>query len=120
MLAYAAIPLTCWLCALIAAPRRPRVGNEVAELVYIRLLGRQQWLVLLAAVATAVLFVALVITLPQRGSADAAQATQATQPAQLAMASNQRFCYATPQDPTFLGDIAGPPTLAGKPQLCRP
>ncbi len=40
MFAYAIIPLTCWACALLAAPRRPAFGNEVEELVYSRLLGR--------------------------------------------------------------------------------
>ena len=116
MLAYAAIPLTCWLCALIAAPRRPHPGNEVAELVYIRLLGRQQWLVLLAAMATAALFIALAIALPQRGSM-APETAQVIQQVQPAMA---RSCYSAQQDPTNLGDIAGPPTSAGKPRLCRP
>jgi len=104
------------LCALIAAPRRPHPGNEVAELVYIRLLGRQQWLVLLAAMATAALFIALAIALPQRGSM-APETAQVIQQVQPAMA---RSCYSAQQDPTNLGDIAGPPTSAGKPRLCRP
>src|SRR5436305_781925 len=50
MLALATIPVTCWLCTLIATPRRPRLGDEVAELVYSRLLGRQQLLRLFAIV----------------------------------------------------------------------
>lgn len=71
MLAYVAIPLTCWLAALIAAPRTPRIGNEVEELVYARLLGRQEHLRLLAIVATGVAFFWLVLALPSHGADDA-------------------------------------------------
>lgn len=71
MLAYVAIPLTCWLAALIATPRRPRPGNEIEELVYARLLGRQEHLRLLAIVATAVAFFALVLALPIHGAREA-------------------------------------------------
>ena len=113
----AAIPLTCWLCALIAAPRRPRVGNEVAELVYIRLLGRQQRLVLLAAVATAVLF----ITAPghhapaagkrRHSTGDTGDTASATrhgeQPTFL-------LCH-TARHPTFLGDIGGAADIRREP-----
>src|SRR5205807_728666 len=60
----ATIPVTCWLCAWLATPRRPLVGNEVQELVYGRLLGRQQRLVLLAIVATALVFLPLILLLP--------------------------------------------------------
>lgn len=60
MLAYIAIPLVFWLCALIAIPRRPRPGNEVEEIVYARLLGQHQNLTLLAFLVTAALFFALV------------------------------------------------------------
>jgi hypothetical protein len=66
MVALMAIPITCWLCALIARPGKPLVGNEVQELVYGRLFGRQQRLVLLALVVTGVMLLSLVITLPQR------------------------------------------------------
>jgi hypothetical protein len=64
MLAYAAIPLTCWLAALLAAPRTPRIGNEVEELVYARLLGRQERLRLLAIVATGAAFLWFALALP--------------------------------------------------------
>jgi|SRR5690349_8012222 hypothetical protein len=70
MFAYAAIPLTCWLAVFIATPRRPLPGNEIEELVYARLLGRQQRLRLLALVATALLFLVFVLTLPQRVDPD--------------------------------------------------
>jgi hypothetical protein len=57
----AAIAATCWACALLAVPRRPMPGNEVAELVYSRLLGRQQRLVLAASTATAMVGIAALI-----------------------------------------------------------
>lgn len=34
------IPITCWLCALLAIPRAPRRGDEVQELIHRRLVGR--------------------------------------------------------------------------------
>jgi hypothetical protein len=61
-----AIATTCWLCALVATPHRPRLGNEVAELVYARLLGRQQRLILLALALTGATLVGSIATLPQR------------------------------------------------------
>ncbi len=64
MLTFALVPLTCWLCALLALPRRPLPGNEVQELVYARLLGRQQRLVLLALVVSVVVAFAVVVHLP--------------------------------------------------------
>jgi len=66
----AAIPLTCWLCALIAIPRAPRVGNEVEELVYARLLGRQQWLVLLASGLTGAALLTIILALPGHAASD--------------------------------------------------
>ncbi len=71
MFAYAVIPLTCWACALLAAPRRPAFGNEEDELVYSRLLGRQELLRLLAIVATGVAFFAFVLALPSHAARDA-------------------------------------------------
>ena len=53
MVTLAAVALTCWLCSLIALPRKPLPNNEVQELVYARLLGRQHLLMLLALVVTA-------------------------------------------------------------------
>lgn len=64
MFTVVAIPLTCWICALLAIPRRARFGNEIEELVYSRLLGRQHRIALLALLATAVAFVAFVIAIP--------------------------------------------------------
>jgi hypothetical protein len=65
MLTIALIPLTCWLCAFLAVPRKPRVGNEVEELVYARLLGREQRLLLLACAVTVVTLFVLVLSLPR-------------------------------------------------------
>lgn len=62
MSAWIAIVLTCWCCVLIAVPRKPLPGNEVAELVYMRLLGRHERLVLLAMSVTTLAFLALVVT----------------------------------------------------------
>ncbi|MHB8647303.1 MAG: hypothetical protein ACYDAR_16065 [Thermomicrobiales bacterium] len=66
MVTLIAVALTCWLCSLIALPRRPLPNNEMQELVYARLLGRHHVLRLLALIVTAVLFLALVMTLPSR------------------------------------------------------
>jgi hypothetical protein len=46
---------TLWLAAWLAYPRRPRGGDEVAELVCARLLGQRDRLLLLALLATALL-----------------------------------------------------------------
>lgn len=71
MVTLAAIMLTCWLCALVARPRKPLRGNEVQELVYSRLLGRQQTLMLLALFATAAVLIVLALTIrPNRVDAD--------------------------------------------------
>jgi hypothetical protein len=69
MLMVAAIPLTCWLCVLVAMPRKPLPDNEVQELVYSRLLGRQQRLALLALVVTAAAFIVFVAGLSQEAGA---------------------------------------------------
>jgi hypothetical protein len=54
MLALIAIPVACWLCALLAIPQRPCVHDEIQEFVYRRLVARQQLLVGCATVATIV------------------------------------------------------------------
>lgn len=59
MLTLAAIALAWWLCALLATPRRPVSHDEGQELVYRRLVGRQQRLVACAIVATAAAAIAL-------------------------------------------------------------
>lgn len=80
--------LTCWACTLLASPGKPRFGDEAAELVYRRLLGRQQRLTLLALVATAALFLTVVLSLPHRVDAtpDIA-ATSGTAPMSVALSS---------------------------------
>lgn len=60
MVTLAAVALTCWVCSLIALPRKPLPNNEVQELVYTRLLGRQHVLMLLALIVTAGALLALV------------------------------------------------------------
>lgn len=69
MITLAAVALTCWVCSLIALPRKPLPNNEVQELVYARLLGRQHRAVLLAIVVTALGFFALVLSMPSRPAA---------------------------------------------------
>jgi hypothetical protein len=73
-----AIPLTCWACMLVALPRKPRFGNKVEELVYSRLLGRHQRLLLLAIFVTIAMAFTLLVTLPRHGSPDL-QAARAAQ-----------------------------------------
>lgn len=68
---------TLWLAALVATPRRPPFGNEVAELVYARLLGRREWLALLAAIATGAALLALILSLPARVDPDLAAVREA-------------------------------------------
>jgi hypothetical protein len=70
MVAFTALVATCWLMVLVARPRQPLPGNEVQELVYARLLGRHQRLIVIAVVASAVAFLVLVLSLPQRVHAD--------------------------------------------------
>jgi len=52
MAGWMAIPLTCWLCALLTAPRRPLHNDDVQTLVYRRLRGRQSLLIFVAALAS--------------------------------------------------------------------
>lgn len=61
-----AIAGSCWLCTFLAQPRKPLPGNEVEELVYSRLLGRQQTIRLLAIIMTAMTFFTFVLTLPSQ------------------------------------------------------
>jgi hypothetical protein len=64
MFAFAAIPLTCWLCVWFVKPGRSIAGSEIQELVYARLLGRQHLLRYLAIVATAGALFAAVFAMP--------------------------------------------------------
>ena len=68
---FIAVALTCWLCALVASPHKPLPGNEVQELVYARLLGRRERVMLLAIAMTIIAFASIVMTLPQRAGAEA-------------------------------------------------
>lgn len=63
---FVVVPLTCWLCALIATPARPRTGDEVQELVYRHLVGRQQRLALLACACTVLALFLLFVALTQQ------------------------------------------------------
>jgi hypothetical protein len=76
MIALALACLTCWVMVLAARPRRPLPGHEVQELVYSRLLGRQQTLVLVATVVSGIALVGFVVTASQRATADLRAARQ--------------------------------------------
>lgn len=58
--------LAFWAAALIARPRRPLPGNEVQELVYVRLLGRQQILTTIALGVTLLALLVGILALPQQ------------------------------------------------------
>jgi hypothetical protein len=88
-----AIPLTCWLCALLALPRKPRLGTDVEDLVYARLLGRQQRLFLLALFASAVAFITLIAHLPSTVLPDDSLAPQATQTICQSSAAGPGVCW---------------------------
>jgi hypothetical protein len=61
--------VSLWLAAFVTMPRKPLPNNEVQELVYARLLGRQHRAVLLATIVTALGFFALVLSVPVRPAA---------------------------------------------------
>jgi hypothetical protein len=51
-----------WLAALLAAPQRPRRRDELADLVYARLVGRQQWMMAVAVAVTAAASIVLLVS----------------------------------------------------------
>jgi hypothetical protein len=101
MFADVAIPLTCWLCVLLALPRKPLPGNEVQELVYSRLLGRQARLVVLALVLTAAAFVVGITTLPTQADPDLTTARRVRAYCDLT-AAHQSVCHYLQADGTWL------------------
>lgn len=58
-----------WLAAFVVMPRKPLPHNEVQELVYARLLGRQHRAILLAIIVTALGFFVLVLSMPSSPAA---------------------------------------------------
>jgi hypothetical protein len=78
---------TCWVCVLIARPRKPVLGNEVEEFVYARLLGRHHLLVGFAAAVTVASGLLFALALPRQveqhptGTPDIAPAPAAIIPA---------------------------------------
>jgi hypothetical protein len=99
MVTLAAVALTCWMCSLIALPRKPLPNNEVQELVYARLLGRQHLLMLLALVATAgALLTLVVLARPSRVNSDFSAARRLNAPC-IQSAYDPTAC-ATPQPGT--------------------
>jgi hypothetical protein len=63
--------ISIWTAAMLAMPRRPLPNNEVEELVYSRLLGRQHRLILLAVIVTAIGFLVLILSMPSSFAARA-------------------------------------------------
>ncbi len=62
---------TLWIATFVAAPHKPLPNNEVQELVYSHLLGRQQRVILLALIVTAVSFFVLIAGMPHRADTSA-------------------------------------------------
>src|SRR5262249_48411337 len=88
-----AIPLTCWVCALVALPRKPHPGTDIEDLVYARLLGRQQRLFLLALLASVVVLLTVIVHLPSRVLRDDASAPQAQQAICESSAAGPGVCW---------------------------
>jgi hypothetical protein len=58
-----------WLAAFVAMPGKPLPHNEVQELVYGRLLGRQHRVIALATIVTAIGFFTLVLSMASNSPA---------------------------------------------------
>ncbi len=101
MAAWVATILTGWCCVLIATPRKPRLGNEVEELVYTRLLGRRRLLIGFAATMTAATGLVVVVTLPQRIDPTLGEARRVDQYC-AAAAAGQPSCYRLASDGRWL------------------
>jgi hypothetical protein len=74
MPAVCASVVSLWVAAWVAIPHKPFSANEVQALVYSRLIGRQQRLVALAIVGTAMLLITVIVGVSQSLQADADQA----------------------------------------------
>lgn len=85
--------VSLWLAAFVAMPRAPLPNNDVQELVYARLLGRQHRAFLLAIIVTALGFFALVLSMP---SLPAAHPNGAPSRRQICFDDTPPTCY-TPQ-----------------------
>ncbi len=103
MTALAVACVICWVMVVAARPRKPLPDNEVQELVYSRLLGRQQTLALLAFFVTAIALLVIVVGLPRRLDPDLATVRQAREACVAARraasdaadsgATNRAHCY---------------------------
>jgi hypothetical protein len=74
MPAVCASAVSLWIAAWVAIPHKPFSANEVQALVYSRLIGRQQRLVALALVGTAMLLITVIVAVSQSLQADADRA----------------------------------------------
>src|SRR3954452_20785223 len=84
-----------WAAAFVAMPRKPLPNNEVQELVYSRLLGRQHRVIIFAAMVTALGLLALALSLPA-DIATRAGTTAAAQQLCFSGSTAPPICY-TPQ-----------------------
>jgi hypothetical protein len=66
MMTYLAVPLVCWLCALLALPRTTHIAQSVEERAYARLLGGHRRLFLVALAATVIALAMRAGTIPAR------------------------------------------------------
>ena len=62
VLALFSAALSLWVGYALATPRSPHTGNEVAELVYSRMLGNRDVIAVLAILATGAAFFAAILT----------------------------------------------------------
>jgi hypothetical protein len=69
MLPFLTVPLTCWLCVLVALPRAPRRDDEAQELAYRWLIGRHHLLRICATVITVAFAFALTFHVVTGGTA---------------------------------------------------
>jgi hypothetical protein len=97
MVTLVSIPLVLWLATIIACPRRPRLGNEVEELVYSRLLGRHHLLIGFAMIVTAATLLAAVLTLPRQIDPTLGKSRELDQYC-ASVAAGAPFCYRMESD----------------------
>jgi hypothetical protein len=66
LVTYLAVPLVCWLCALLALPHTTPVGQSMEEHTYTRLLGGHRRLFLVAIAVTVIALAMREGTIPAR------------------------------------------------------
>ncbi len=98
MLVFVVAALTCWLCALLARPRRPLPHSPLDELLCDRLRANQRRAVVLACSVSCVALLAWILARPAAIDADAAvlrDARVSTGSAPIPDTRDTRGCFAT-------------------------